>query len=160
MGAKCYKRLKAEVEARGGEDLFRVSLQGVKQTDTSFPKHGLLALAKELRGKKAFCLADASDQEFLENWGDAATIAEFPLIAWGAEGYKLLGPKPGGGLAEVFEFVMGREATGASDLKQKFGFQVPNASNKLKKLFDEGYVWRRVRVAGSGGIEHDYLPIK
>ncbi len=156
-GREVFDRLLAIVDANPEVALFRISLAGVRRTDASFPRESVAELAKRFRGKKGFCLVEVEDADLLDNWDAAANKKEQPLLVWYSRGRRLLGPAPSEGLRALFDFVADRSGTTTSEAATVLGLNVPNASNKLKALWEQGYVLRRERVAATGGIEFEYL---
>src|SRR5215469_4059243 len=102
QGRQVYEQLRSQVEARPTEMIIRISLKGVERTDILFPRESVIALAKEYRGSRGFCLRDVSDPDLLENWDAAAERREQPLMVWeGDHLVSVLGPSPGSGLREM-----------------------------------------------------------
>ncbi|MFY0656382.1 MAG: MarR family transcriptional regulator [Neptunomonas phycophila] len=57
---------------------------------------------------------------------------------------------------EILSWIDGEGETPASALAMRNGVTVVNASTKLKKLFDQGYLNRTLRSSKSGGDEYLY----
>lgn len=159
-GTQLFGRLREEVDGLRGDEVIHLSLEGVRRTDSSFPRVSVLTLAKILRTKRGFCVVNFENQNILDNWDVAAKVEEFPLIIWKGSTARILGPQPSTAVKDVFEIVQSRSGTLASEVARKFDLTISNASNRLKKLYEEGYVWRNVRSADGGGIEHVYVPMK
>lgn len=160
QGRQTYERLRALVEAHPAEEIIRISLDGVKRTDITFPRESVVELAKQYRGRRGFCLIDVNDQDLLDNWDAAALRQEQPLMVWN-EGQllRVLGPQPGTGLRDMFAYVLSVPVARTSEAAASLGLKVPNASNKLKQLWQEGYILRREQSASSGGVEYEYIYI-
>jgi hypothetical protein len=156
-GQEVFQRLLAVVQKHVGTTVFRVSLAGVKRTDASFPRESVIRLAKQLRKAKGFCLVDADDADLLDNWDAAAGKQEQPLLAYQVAGWRLLGPQPSEGLRALFSYMRDREAVTTSEACRALRLNAPNASNKLKALWEQGYVLRREGTAASGGLEYEYF---
>lgn len=160
QGRQVYERLRATVEAHLSEEIFRISLDGVKRTDITFPRESVIELAKQYRGRCGFCLIDVSDQDLLDNWDAAALRREQPMMVWnGTQLNRILGPELSTGLRDMFFYVLSVPIAHTSEAATSLGLKVPNASNKLKQLWREGYILRREQSANSGGVEYDYLRI-
>ena len=158
-GRVTYERLLRYVEEHPGITVFRVSLDGVRRTDASFPRESVMELARRLRKKAGFCLVDVDNEDLLSNWDSAALKKEQPMVAWTRKGHRLLGPKPSQGNFELFEFVLGRFESRAAEAGDALSLKLTNASTKLKQLWEQGYILRREETAESGGIEYVYSPI-
>ena len=160
QGHRVFERLLSKVNDHPETEVFHVSLDRIRRTDTSFPRESVVALAKWFRSHRGFCLVDVSDEDLLDNWDAAALKREQPLLVVMPHGYRILGPLPSKGAAPMLEHVMKVERTTAGNASSALGVSVQNASNKLKHLWESGYLLRAEKVAESGGIEHEYfLPI-
>ena len=160
QGRHIYEKLRALVEAHPGEMIYAISLEGIEHTDASFPRESVVELARRYRCQRGFCLQDATDPDLLDNWDAAALKREQPLIVWQGETARILGPQPGEGLREMLRYVLSVPFTATSDAAHALHLKVPNASNKLKQLWQGGYIMRRERTASSGGVEYEYYRIK
>lgn len=159
-GEALFNQLRKAVERYKANEIIQLSLSGVKRTDASFPRVSVISLGKLLKGKRGICLVGFENDDVLDNWGTAAEVENFPLLVWAGAKYRVLGPEPPEALKRIFEFVQEKDETFANEVAKKFNFSISNASNKLKKLFEEGYIWRNTRNAVSGGIEHVYVPMR
>ena len=160
QGRRVREQLQARVESCPTEDIIVLSLDGVEHTDVSFPRESVVELAKQYRGQRGFCLTHLNDPDLLENWDAAALKREQPLIVWGTNmTYCILGPQPSAGLRDMLMYVLSVPVARTSDAASALDLKVPNASNKLKQLWLEGYILRRERVAHSGGVEYEYVRI-
>lgn len=160
QGRQTYERLRTVVEAYPAEEIIRISLAGVKRTDITFPRESVVELAKLYRGRRGFCLTGTSDQDLLDNWDAAALRQEQPLMVWnGCQISRVLGPEPSTGLRDMFSYVLFVPVVRTSEAAASLGLKVPNASNKLKQLWQEGYIFRREQSANSGGVEYEYIRI-
>ncbi len=59
----------------------------------------------------------------------------------------------------MLRYVLSVEAATAGEAARALDIKVPNASNKLKDLWEEGYILRRERTAPTGGVEYEYVRI-
>jgi len=138
--------------------MIRISLDGVERTDISFPREAVIELARSYRGQRGFCLTDVSDQDLLDNWDAAADKLKQPLFVYNNGAlFRSLGPEPSIGLREMLEYVQSVPVARTSEAAAALHLKVPNASNKLKQLWQEGYILRREQSATSGGVEYEYL---
>lgn len=160
QGLQVREKLRAAIEAHPKESIIRVSLAGVRYTDITFPRTAVIELAKSYRGKHGFCLIDVSDPDLLENWDAAAKRVEQPLTVWKAKGdYEILGPEPSTGLQKTLQYVLSVPVARTSEAAEVLNLKVQNASNKLKQLWQEGYILRKEQSASSGGVEYEYIRI-
>jgi len=160
QGREIYEKLRAIVESHPAELIFRISLDGVRRTDISFPRESVIELARSYRGRRGFCLIDLSDQDLLENWDAAARRHEQPLTVWSNGTIsRILGPEPSTGLRDMLQYVRSVPVARTSEAEAKLHLKIPNASNKLKQLWLEGYILRQEQSASSGGVEYEYVRI-
>jgi len=154
-------KLVAFVEANPGISIFRMGLDGVRRMDISFASETLVEVARRFRARKGFCLINLVDPDMRENIDAAAIRASQPLVAWNGEEWTLLGPKPPAGAKDAFEFAMSRTEVRATDYQQAMpNMSIANASNKFRKLWDQGFLLRREVGAESGGVEFVYFAIR
>jgi len=160
QGRLVREQLQARIEVHPMEEIVVISLQGVEHTDVSFPRESVIELAKQYRGQRGICLTHLSDPDALENWDAAAMKREQPLFVWGEHAtYRIVGPQPSIGLRDMLQYVLSVPAAFTSEAASALHLKIPNASNKLKQLWLEGYILRREHVAPSGGIEYAYVRI-
>lgn len=158
-----FLKLLRIVETNPEKRIFRISLEGVKRTDSSFPRESVIELAKRFRGAKGFYLTDIDSQDLLDNWDMAATKKSQPLFVWENENggsYRIIGPQPSRGTKQVFEYVVSVSHATAVSCAKTLGLKLTNASSKLKSLCEQGFLLRSDENALSGGIEYDYFPIR
>lgn len=159
LGRAVQERLRALVEAQRARSVFAISLRGVSRTDASFPREAVVELAVRFRMRHGFYLTDVEDADVLENWDAAALRCRQPLLVWTTTPPRVLGPQPGEGTGGMFAHVLSVGVTTTGEAAHALDIKVPNASNKLKRLWEDGYILRRERVAQSGGIEFAYVRI-
>ena len=161
-GAKLGQEVSVQVQSHIEEShalIVQISLQGVERMDVTYAGE-LVRLVRQERMQRGFCLSSLTDQDLLTNWHAAALVLCQPLGVWNDEAFfRQLGPLPSIGLHEMFEYVQGREVSRTREAATALHLNVPNASNKLKQLWQEGYILRRELSATSGGIEYEYLRI-
>lgn len=160
QGRQVHEKLRALVESHSEGTIYSISLEGVEHTDASFPRESVVELAKSYRGRCGFCLRDATDPDLLDNWDAAALKREQPMIVWQSNTAHILGPQPSEGVREMLSYVLSVPSTNTSEAAHILHLKIPNASNKLKQLWQEGYIMRRERIASSGGVEYEYYRIK
>lgn len=160
QGQQVREKLRKLIESRPTEPIIRISLDGVKRTDISFPREAVIELARSYRGRRGFCLTDVDDPDLLDNWDAAAVKLQQPLTVWerGMD-CRILGPRPSVGLQDMLSYVLSVPVARTSEAATALDLKIPNASNKLKQLWQEGYILRREQSANSGGVEYEYVRI-
>jgi hypothetical protein len=156
QGRRVHDLLLRHVETYPEVTVFRISLDGVRRTDASFPRESVVELARQSRGQRGFCLVDVSDADLLDNWDSAAVKREQPLLVWKGRKHRLLGPPPTEGLRPLFELSAGGAGITVAEAAHQLGLNVPNTSNKLRTLWEGGYLLRHEQVASTGGVEFEY----
>jgi len=159
LGRLVFDKLRDIVIQNPNQRLFSLSAKGVRTSDTTFARDSVLALARQYRGHRAFCLVDISDQDQLDNWSYAADNQGQPLMAWEGESCVILGAQLTKSGHKVMEFVLSRSTVSVSEVAIHLDITVPNASTTLKKLQDQGYMIRTEERAPTGGIEYFYHSI-
>ena len=81
-------------------------------------------------------------------------------MAWCGQDYTILGPQPSASNLTLLEIVLSKQSVTTAQVAVDLDISVQNASTKLKKLVEEGYIMRREEVAESGGIEYVYAAIR
>jgi len=156
QGKTVQDRLRQMIEADSLQGIVWLSLDGVTRLDVSFARGAVLELAKSYRQQRGICL-EYCDNDIQENIEAAANAIEQPLLLREQPlMYRLLGPLPSRGTRTLFSYILHRESVSTIEAAQALDLQVPNASNKLKYLWERGYLLRQERAAGSGGIEFVY----
>ncbi len=137
--------------------LFEVSLDGIKATDSSFPRESVISVAKHFSGEKFFYLSGfQDDQDLFDNWDYAAKAIKQPLLVWKGSNFELLGPELNKANTSLLNFIHKHQKVTTSEAADYFDITVQNASTKLKKLSSQGYFMRVEDTAPSGGIEYVY----
>jgi hypothetical protein len=159
QGKATFRMLLEIVEANPQALVFGISLDGIEATDASFPRESVVAVAKLFKGERGFFLKDVKNRDLLDNWRYAALAKEQPLTVWSNNGYEVIGPELSPSTAELLGCVLSSRSITTAKAADLLKISVPNASTKLKKLLDSGYVLRAEEAAESGGIEFMYQAI-
>jgi hypothetical protein len=157
-------RLESLVSRLPSYTTFGLSLEGIAYTDSVFARVAVMDLAVLLRRQKAFYLLGVEASDLLENWDNAARRCNQPLYIWqrgitAAPLPVLLGPTVRAGEAAMLSLVLARSSVCASDAARDLHLNIQNASNKLRSLWEQGYVLREEQCANSGGREYAYAKI-
>lgn len=159
-GREVYNAISILIDENPQFSIFEVSLQGIDATDASFPRESIVALAKNLRGEKAFYLTNFKNRDLIDNWQYGADAKEQPLLIH-HEGKRIwIGPKITTSSQELLDYIYEQPRVTTSLVANHFDISIPNASMKLKKLFNLGYILGEKETASSGGHEFVYRAIK
>lgn len=159
QGKEAFRKLLDVVEEHPQHAVFGISLAGIVATDASFPRESVLAVAKLYKGERGFFLKDVGGRDLLDNWNYAAQAKDFPLTVWSGDGFEFIGPDISPSMNELLTCVLSNRTVTAAKAAELLGISVPNASTKLKRLLDQGYILRAEEAAESGGIEYIYQAI-
>lgn len=160
QGYHIREHLQTSLEMSPYGSIIRISLKGVERIDVVFARTSVVELAEHERGRRGLCLLDVPNQDILDNIDGAAQSRKQPLFIWTNETCPhLVGPEPGVGLHPMLQYVLSVSATRANVAARILGLHIPNASNKLRQLWQKGYILRQELGANSGGKEYSYLRI-
>ncbi|QQN27376.1 MarR family transcriptional regulator [Pseudomonas syringae group genomosp. 3] len=159
QGKATFRMLLDVVEANPHALIFGISLDGIEATDASFPRESVVAVAKLFKGERGFFLKDVKSRDLLDNWRYAAQAKEQPLTVWTNRSFEVIGPELSPSAADLLGCVLSNGSITTARAADLLKISVPNASTKLKKLLDSGYILRAEEAAESGGIEFMYYAI-
>ncbi len=161
QGCQVRARLEALIASSPMAHVIRVSLAGITRTDVPFARSAIAELAAHERTRRGFCLVEVSDRDILDNWDAAALRSQQPLLVWYPDGSsRLLGPQAPIGTQATFEYVLARSrSVSAREVATALHLQLSNTSNKLKYLWEAGYVLRKEAVSPGGRQEYAYFRI-
>ena len=161
-GKATFRKLSEFVDSHPNYEVFGISLDGIKNTDISFPRESILSIAKLYRGQKGFFLEgmNKDDRDLYDNWQGAAEAKNQPLVIWYDNSYEIIGPEISPSNLQLINYVLDNKTVTTSKVAFDLDITVHNASTKLKKLVDQGYIMRSEDIAESGGIEFIYHAIK
>lgn len=159
QGKEVFSRLSARIDAHPRTAVFCISLKGIKATDASFPRESVVSVAKQFRGEKGLCLVDIEDRDLIDNWKYACQAKEQPLVIWHDNSWELIGPDITQSSRQLLDYVLQHRCVLASQVATDLGISVQNASTRLKRLVQDGYILRSEDVAPSGGVEYRYSAI-
>ncbi|MFV5361139.1 DNA-binding protein [Acinetobacter oleivorans] len=159
-GREVYQAISMYIDENPDYSIFEVSLRGIDATDASFPRESIVSLAKNFRGEKAFYLTNFKNKDLIDNWQYGAEAKEQPLLIH-HEGKRIwIGPKITTSSQELLDYIYEQPNVTTSLIANHFDISIPNASMKLKKLFNQGYILGEKETASSGGHEFVYRAIK
>lgn len=162
QGKETFKKLFDYINSHSEFSIFGISLKDIKATDVSFPRECVVSIAKYYRGEKGFYLEGMSkeDRDLFDNWKYAAYAKEQPLVIWYEDSYEIVGPEISSSNLEMINYVLDKKSVTTSKIAEELNISVANASTKLKKLVEQGYIMRSEVSAETGGKEFIYHAIK
>lgn len=99
------------------------------------------------------------DQDIIDNIDYIAQVLKQPIAIKLDQGIQILGPRLTKANLEILELILEQKKVTTALVANAFDISVPNASSKLKKLVDDGYILRFEETAETGGIEFIYQSI-
>ena len=160
LGKETFNEMRDYVEKHRGTTLFEISFTDIEFADSSFARESIVLLAKLYRGTKGFIIIDLDDEDIIDNIDYAAVALDQPLTIRLDTEIRTLGPVLTKSNLEILNFLKKKKKTTTSQIASSMNLSVQNASSKLKKLVDDGYILRFEETAESGGIEFIYQAIE
>jgi hypothetical protein len=159
-GRDAFASLARIVDGHPEQDVFEISLEGMDATDASFPRESVVNLAKSSRGEKAFFLTGFKNKDLIDNWSYGAEAKEQPLMILDQGNRIWIGPEIKSATKDLLDFIYQQDSVTTAMIAESFDVSAQNASGKLKKLHNQGFIIGRKEVAESGGLEFIYRAIK
>lgn len=162
QGKETFQKLFDYINNHPEFNVIGISLKDIKATDVSFPRECVVSLAKQYRGEKGFFLEgiNKADRDLVDNWKYAAYAKDQPLVIWFDDSYEIIGPDISPSNLELINYVLDKKNVTTSKIADELNITVANASTKLKKLVEHGFIMRSEVAAETGGIEYIYHAIK
>jgi hypothetical protein len=160
QGKEAFRKLADYIDSHPQVSIFGISLKDIEATDASFPRESVVSIAKQYRGEKGFFLEDMRGRDLIDNWRYAAEAKDQPLVIWNDGVFEVIGPEINVSTQRLVKYVLEEGQVSASKAAVDLDMSVQNASTRLKKLFELGYILRSGAAADSGGIEYLYHAIK
>lgn len=160
QGRAVFDKLVAYIEGRPNQQVFKLSMEGVKRINASFASEAIVELIRRYRGSKGICLVNLSDPDIRFDIDVAAERVSVPVTVWNGSKVDVLGSKPSAGNRGAFEFALARSQARAAEFAETVdGMSIANASMKFKQLWEQGFLLRSDGAADSGGVEFLYQRI-
>lgn len=159
-GREANQALSRIVDNHPDQMVFEISLVGIEATDASFPRDSVVALAKSLRGEKYFFVSGFKNKDLIDNWSFGAEAKGQPLLVHDNDKRIWLGPAVKSATMDLLDFIYEQDSVTTAMVAQHFDVSAQNASGKLKKLYNQGFIYGEKEVAESGGLEFIYRAIK
>jgi hypothetical protein len=158
-GKLAFQELSALMDAHSGAQAFGISLEGIDYLDGCFARESIIKLAILKRGRQGIFLSNLVSTDVLDNIDYAAQAMGQPITVWEGKQARFIGPSMGSATIVLIGALQGLLRTNTAQIAQTLGISIPNASTRLKRLVEQGYLLREEAAAKSGGIEHWYAII-
>lgn len=158
-GRRAHAKLLDEVAALVGIKTIGISLKGIDGADVSFLRESLIFTFKQYAKKIYFFICDLADEDIIANLEGAAISGDFRVTCWINGKCRFVGPAPSPASMQLLDVVMSNRSVTTTQVAQALEMSVQNASTRLKRLSEEGFITRVEMSAGSGGKEFIYRVI-
>jgi predicted transcriptional regulator len=159
-GRAAFSKLIDHINQLSNISLIKVSLKKIKEIDISYSRETIVSVAKYYKGEKGLYITDVENDDIVENIHFACIAKSQPLLIWTSDTYKVLGEPLSAPNQALLEVVLKKKITTTTNVAKELDISVQNASTRLKKLVDEGYILRTEVSAESGGKEYIYTALK
>lgn len=163
-GRRVYRLLEDKIieneKANPSAKVYILDFAGMMRLDASFPQEAIVELLRKFRGRRYFVLTNFDNDIIEENVTMAFEKRNEVGIVRDAKGLRIVGVKPSQELLDIIGFADSRDSITSRDVSEKMRISLPNASNKLKFLWEAGLLIRTEGVAKSGGRENFYSAIR
>lgn len=156
VGDEVLNHLRSSV--KGPVNALEISLENMTAFDACFVRNGIAAFAKLNSKQIGTIITNVENVDILENLIYGFNAKQMPLLIKNKDGTGSIYGDLNSGGKEVLSFVYSKKQTTTSELSHFLDISSPNASSKLKKLFNQGYIHAYKQDAISGGIEYVYTP--
>ena len=141
LGRDLLTKLRCVLSEHPQESIFQISLSGVKAIDATCFRESIVALGLIEKSKKGLFITDIENEDIIFNLECATSSKGLPLLIVSDLGMDWVGKK-----------------MTISTLAKELNISTQNASIKLKKLMDDGYLLGEKINSISGGHEYIYTP--
>ncbi len=135
-----------------------ISMEGISGVDACFIRNSLASLTKMFIGRRGFYISHVENEDVLDNLIYGFHAKQVPLILKKADGSGEIYADLASGAKEVLTYAYVQADITTQKLTKHFNISAPNASAKLKKLYEAGYLLSEQQDAATGGIEYVYIP--
>ncbi|UXJ50306.1 hypothetical protein [Pseudomonas citronellolis] len=154
-GREAHAKLVDYIDSLHGVSIVGISLANIEGADISFFRECLIYTVKRYRNQIHFYVCDI-DEDLFSNLQGAANLGGQRLTCWMGSECRFVGPETSASNRALLEMVVNnREATTAA-AAAALDISVQNASTRLKRLSEEGFLLRIEATAESGGKEFVY----
>jgi hypothetical protein len=157
-GKQTYEKLVNFIESTNTL-IFGISFKGIEGADSSYLRESLISVVKRFKDERIIFIEDLTDPDVTYNLKLAANAKNQPITNWVGSECTILGPQPSSSNQALLDLVISNRSLTTSKASSTLDISVQNASTKLKKLFEDGYVSRTEEAAETGGKEFVYHAI-
>ncbi len=159
MGRDTHAKLLNHIDNLHGTSIIGISFAGMEAADGTFLRESLIYTIKRYSKEIFFFVFDIADEDMFSNIKSAAFSGNQRLTCWLDSGCHIVGPEPSAANKALLELVVSHRATTTSKAAEELNISVQNASTRLKRLSEEGFLMRTEEAADTGGKEFIYQVI-
>jgi hypothetical protein len=155
-GRETYIKLLAHIDKEQKAPIIGFSFSGLSSVDMSFLRESLIYTIKRYSKEKTFFAFNFPSEDMFINLDGAAVSGEQHLTCWVNHQCRFAGPKPTASSKALLDMVVSHRSTTTALVAEELKISVQNASTRLKRLAEEGFLLRVEEAADSGGKEFVY----
>lgn len=155
-GRMAHTLLVNDIDALPRASEVGISLANIESADVSFFRECIIYSVKRFIRERSFYICNVADEDLIANLHGAALSGEQPLTCWVGEQCRFIGPETSSANQTMLDFVIRKHKTTTAEAASFLKISVQNASTRLKRLAEEGYLLRSEESAESGGKEFIY----
>lgn len=157
-GRKAHALLVEDIDAHLGASVIGISLANIEAADVSFFRECVIYAVKRYSKQIAFFVFGITDEDLIDNLHGAAISGDQRLTCWVGNECRFVGPEPSTSGRALLDLIINshKTTTTTAEVAAALGISVQNASTRLKRLTDEGFLLRTEASADSGGKEFVY----
>ncbi|MFJ3051893.1 winged helix-turn-helix transcriptional regulator [Pseudomonas nitroreducens] len=154
-GREAHAKLVDHIDKLQGASIVGISLANMAGADMSFFRECLIYTAKRYSNQIHFYVCDI-DEDLFSNLQGAANLGGQRLTCWVGNECRFVGPETSVSNKALLELVVNNREATTADAAAALDISVQNASTRLKRLSEEGFLLRTEATAESGGKEFVY----
>lgn len=158
-GRKTHAKLLLHINSLVNASTIGISLKRIDGADVSFLRESLVYTFKRFHKEIGFYVFDLVDEDIIANLNGAAQSGDFRITCWIDGRCRFLGPPPSPSSVPLLQVVADNRCATTVQVAHQLEMSVQNASTRLKRLSEEGFLTRTEMAAESGGKEFVYRVI-
>lgn len=159
-GTGALQQIIGLINNNDADTVLNISFDEIKAVDVSFINASLIPIMNMYRKSKYFFLSDIENKDILLNLQYAGHFNNSLFLVKDSHGeIHWSGKDMTSNAMKILNYVYSNSEVSTSTLSNEFDISAPNASAKLKKLYDKGYIIGTKQDASTGGCEFIYQPI-
>lgn len=155
-GRKVHAQLIDFIDSKIKSKTIGISLKRIEGADVSFLRECLIYTFKRYAKQIAFFVRDIADEDIIDNLNGAALSGDYIVTCWTSNKCFFVGPKPSESSKALLDAVTQKRSATTVQIAQALDMSVQNASTRLKRLSEDGFLVRAEMTAESGGKEFVY----